>query len=269
MMACEIRVNREMMNEPTMISSMMQYQLDCMLETDESSRPSVADVIEECHKSFPRRSKSADKPLVRSPLESGQQLRQAPRRTQSSPMKLALYCQVEEVPLPPSPLCRWSSLAPREISPATSSTCMRNALTPSRSRSLRNISMLPPRMPSRRSGRAEELRSALPPRVPMRKPGDALIESHALPPYMPKRKFDESSEQMSLVNYTRGYPSASEDEEVGNDFDDLSSLSEDGDHLYCEEGRIASKGICVKENLERVLGEVLEQLNDDIQCEGF
>jgi hypothetical protein len=51
----------------------------------------------------------------------------------------------------------------------------------------------------------------------------------------------------------------------GSDDDDLSSLSEEGDPLYLEGCRIASnddKG-SIKANLERVLGEVLEQIGDD------
>lgn len=126
-------------------------------------------------------------------------------RCNSMPKRICSTCILAVTPSPR--LCRWSSAPACEgllVSPLS--------MTPTRARSIRNLRILPPRQPTRKSGTAEELRSALPPRVPQRKPGMATMESNALPPFMPKRYLDDSFENLSVVSSFTTISSRSDDE---------------------------------------------------------
>ena len=166
------------------------------------------------------------------------------------------------------PLNRWSSAPACVLSNACS-------LVPARARSMRNLSILPPRQPTRRSGKAEELLSALPPKCPLRKPGDAAMASHALPPFLPKRCIDQdlspcssnigASNDTNLLNSfafcninNASFVSYLSDSESDSDLDD------DDDYEASSSSSPPPPTVAtIRANIRRVLGDVLEQLEDD------
>lgn len=175
-------------------------------------------------------------------------------------------CQYEKTCSPEAPpLNRWSSAPAGEFLLPTACS-----MTPSRARSMRNLRILPPRQPTRRSGKAEELRSALPPKCPMRKPGDAIMASHALPPFLPKRFMDQdslpccnSSNEMNLMNSFAfcNINNASFVSHLSDDSD--SSLEIDEDDFEFTSSSSVPRAVTIRANIRRVLGDVLEQLDDD------
>jgi hypothetical protein len=86
------------------------------------------------------------------------------------------------------------------------------------------------------------------------------VESKNMPPFMPKRKLDDSFDHLSLVsNLSMGRDTSDTD-------DDSSSgcyWSENEDDPAAHRLRIAANRGSIKANLERVLGEVLDRLEDD------
>ena len=175
-------------------------------------------------------------------------------------------CQHETSAAAAPPLNRWSSAPACALH--SSNAC---SMAPSRAQSMRNLHILPPRQPTRRSGKAEELRSALPPKYPLRKPGDAAMASHALPPFLPKRFIEhDSAPYCSGSNNTdMNCLSSFAFCNINNaSFVSLLSDSDDSDFDQDEDDQEVTstfppKAVTIRANIRRVLGEVLEQLDDD------
>lgn len=212
-------------------------------------------------KFFPNRSKSSTGMRLRLVVQMQKPLRSRsmpllPRKGVSKKEQEALSCPsipLASVPHPPS-LCRWSSDAPLDQKANSFKDLTKYTSAPAMP--LRSLRSLPPRLPKRRSGRAEELRAALPPRVPLRKPGVATVDSKALPPFKPRRcYFEDSCDNMSLVS------SLTMDSFALPDEDDCSEESVYELLPFCFGTPL--DGSAAKQNLRDVLGTVLDQLDFD------
>jgi hypothetical protein len=199
----------------------------------------------------------------------------------------------------PPPLCRWSSAPPSDQminSSSYRSTCSPDEMTRRRRslvappikphRSMMRSSMppisqsfksacdgaLPPRLPKRKSGKAEELLSALPPRVPQRKPGDAIMEANALPPFMPRRfpHMDDSCDNMSLVSSLTMSSGAAAIDELSDDgsqdssTQDILNIRFGTKILVAGSTSSSDRSDYIRRNLRVVLGKVLDQLDDSL-----
>jgi len=211
-----------------------------------------------------KKKNAATTPTSRHPEQEGND------QEEQLPVPSTVVCVTEKMEdtsdisaFPPPPLCRWSSSPPCEVSLASPV-----GMAPTRAHSMRNLRILPPRYPTRRSGKAEELRSALPPTVPLRKPGDATYDSNSMPPFMPQRKLDDSFS--SLCGYY-GDTHATCRLSLLSSFSSTeespcSSPSPSSSTSTASRERTAET---MRDNLRNILGDVLEQLESEDEDEDF